>query len=153
MIRTFTDSFLSLVSLATRLPSPGAGYVGCDAETEMEEGLFRGAVEPGAANDDDVEAAGNPGAGAGADLSATRPSPHPSFLSPLLQCRDLVELIKVEGIAETERKKLAKESRNGEEAARLEQLQKEERSWAKQRIVLAEEQKSMLEWELARIQM
>jgi hypothetical protein len=35
----------------------------------------------------------------------------------------------------------------------LEQLQKEERSWAKQRIVLAEEQKSMLEWELARIQM
>ena len=58
MIRTFTDSFLSLVSLATRLPSPGAGYVGCDAETEMEEGLFRGAVEPGAANDDDVEAAG-----------------------------------------------------------------------------------------------
>ena len=34
-----------------------------------------------------------------------------------------------------------------------EQLQKEERSWAKQRIVLAEEQKAMLEWELARVQM
>ena len=43
--------------------------------------------------------------------------------------------------------------KNKEEAGRLEQLQKQERSWAKQRIVLAEEQKSMLEWELARVQM
>jgi hypothetical protein len=69
------------------------------------------------------------------------------------QCRDIVELVKFEGIAETARKKLAKETRSPEEAARMEQLQKEERRWAKQRIVLAEEQKAMLEWELARIQM